>query len=90
MIGFDPSDNPYGLECKKMGFIVCSKCPLRVTRIHVSNPGPEGPLVYTCSVLGSMCNIGARIWLDTGSCGSRMFCPTQRGSKFDLLFCFFS
>ena len=84
MIGFDPSDTPYALECKKIGFIVCSKHPLRTTRIQVSNPGPEVPLVYTCSVLSSMCNIWARICLYTGMCGSRMFC--LRGFKFDGFF----
>ena len=64
-----------------MGFIVCGKRPLCATRIQVSDPGPKGPLVYTCCDLGCMCNIGARIWLG-GVRGSRMFC--QRGSKFDV------
>ena len=43
--GYHLIDSQDGLKCWRMGIIFCSKHPLLLTRIQVSNPGPMGPLV---------------------------------------------
>ena len=35
-----------GLKCWRMGFILCGKHPLLLTRIQVSDPGPMAFLFY--------------------------------------------
>ena len=47
--GYDLSDTQDGLKCLRMGFIFCGNHPLLLTRIHVSDLGPMGPLVSLCS-----------------------------------------
>ena len=47
LIGFDYdlSDTQDGLKSWRMGFMVCGKHPLLLTKIQMSNSGPIGPPV---------------------------------------------